>query len=180
MTQRFVVSLGLTLLFLPGCGRQENTPPGDSGAEGELRPKTDEERFEGTWAVVSFEENGKNVLEGAGKKVKWVIRNGMVFLTSEGSDKVDWVGASFEKVEPMTSPKSVNWSWMALGHGGEDKKGIYQFEGDRLTVCYGAERPYDRPTEFSAKAGSRQGLIVLSLETRKRDPRVEKFFMGKK
>jgi uncharacterized protein (TIGR03067 family) len=47
---------------------------------------------------------------------------------------------------------------------GKTRKLIYRIEGDKLTLC-GARDPEDpRPTEFSAKKGEKQLLLMLKRE----------------
>jgi WD40 repeat protein len=160
------ITLALAVATPLGCGQGQEA-------------KSDADRFEGTWKVVSIEESGKNAVEVP----VWIIRNqpspfgapkgqkppvqGMVFWGN-----AQFAGLGFHTLNPETSPKSLVAS-TAGGHGGIELPGIYKFEGDRLIICHASWGSNKRPTEFAAKPGCR--LIVLSLVSREKDPQVEKF-----
>ena len=63
------------------------------------------------------------------------------------------------KLDPGKSPAHLDFTYEDGPAKGTTLKGVYKFEGDTLTVCFGGFGK-DRPTEFASKAGSGTILIV--------------------
>jgi uncharacterized protein (TIGR03067 family) len=114
---------------------------------GQDRAAEDRKRLEGTWVIVSGSLSGKP--DEAIKGVRFVFTATEVRLVRDGkrSDPVVY------KVDPAASPKRIDF---------EEKvpptAGYYELDGDRLRLCYGAERP----AEF--KPGDSVRLLVLERE----------------
>jgi len=127
-----------------------------------------DEALLGTWKVVGLRIAGKALGEAEFPGGKWVIT----------ADKIKTTDAHVEslyhyKLDASKKPKQID---MNLLEGRDVKseteikitdaekenvaKGIYSLEGDTLTVFAGEERP----TDFSAKAGSENLLYTLKKE----------------
>jgi RNA polymerase sigma factor (sigma-70 family) len=124
--------------------------------------KEDKDLLQGTWTLVSGEQEGKAVhaeligflhLVFAGEKLTLRI----VDEDREGTYQLD----------PSKKPNEID-----LIFGGDTGKGIYLLEGDALKVCW-TEGGQERPSEFTAKQGSRRMLLVLKREApaRAEEPR---------
>lgn len=120
-------------------------------------PKTDLNRLQGSWKVVSIEQDGKP--STAPEKAKWVF---------SGDDLViEIVGRTKSKCRihlgPNSRPKAINRHFTTAI---EDdlilctQRGIYRLDGEMLWICFG-ETENDRPTEFASKPGSRTTLVKL-------------------
>ena len=112
--------------------------------------KTDLDRLQGIWSVVSIEQGGKSCKLGKtvfmvdGKRACW-----------QGSDS-EMQGGLY--LEPTSKPKTFD-----LAMSTRTIQGIYSLEGDTLRLCYdprGVEES-KRPGGFLTEKGSPQVLLVL-------------------
>jgi len=123
--------------------------PDERDGRGHKPPDKEMARLEGEWSMVSGEINGqalpKEFLKTSKRVVKshetTVIIGGQVFLKATFT-----VNAS---KKPMTI------DYVLTGGPMKDKTqlGIYEWDGDQVRFCFSAPGK-DRPTEFTAKAGS--------------------------
>jgi uncharacterized protein (TIGR03067 family) len=116
--------------------------------------------FKGAWRVISKEVDGKKISE---EEIKDVI------LTSDGSGKFS--GRRGDKVfveatarlDSAKNAKAIDVTYTEGEKKGKTVPGIYEIDGDTVRVCF--SRPGDdRPSEFSAKAGSGRTLVVYKRE----------------
>jgi uncharacterized protein (TIGR03067 family) len=112
--------------------------------------KADLKKFEGTWAVEFLRRTGKDAPAEVIGQLTFTFAGGKV--TSRSGDKQTQEGTY--KIDPSKKPRHID-----LTLNGKMSAGIYAFEGDRLKLCL--HHPKDRPTEFSAPAGSTSVLLVL-------------------
>jgi len=110
----------------------------------------DQEKIQGTWALVSGERNSKPLPDQVIQHVKLIFAGDR--LTTQHKDRK--TEATF-KLDPNKTPKEIDL--VMDGHVG---KGIYQLDGDSLKMVHG-EVGDARPKDFP-KAGS--GLTVLVLK----------------
>src|SRR5713101_8087445 len=113
------------------------TAGGDKAAKKELK------KLEGTWALVSGEQNGKELSKEALKGAKLVIV-GNKHTVNLGDETI--VGT--HSLDPSTKPKSID-----ADNVGKKHLGIYEIKGDEFKVCFAEPGKY-RPKEFTAKEGS--------------------------
>jgi uncharacterized protein (TIGR03067 family) len=111
------------------------------------------EKFQGKWATVSVTVNAQ---------VEDEIKNRFMAIKGEKAtflykDKERGTGSL--KIDPSKSPAHIDFTYEDGPAKGKTLKGIYKFEGDTLTVCYGGFGK-DRPSEFASKAGSESILAV--------------------
>jgi uncharacterized protein (TIGR03067 family) len=111
------------------------------------------ENFQGKWATASVTVDGN---------VEDEIKDRFIAFKGEKStflDKEKERGTGSMKVDPSKSPAHIDFTYEDGPAKGTTLKGIYKFDGDTLTFCYGGFGK-DRPTEFASKAGSGTILIV--------------------
>jgi uncharacterized protein (TIGR03067 family) len=116
----------------------------------EKKPMGDQEKIQGTWALVSGERGGKPLPDEVVTHVKLIFSGKK--LTTKNKDRQ--TEAAF-KLDPNKEPKEID-----VDMEGSVGKGIYQLDGDTLKIAHG-EVGDTRPKEFP-KAGS--GLTVLVLK----------------
>jgi RNA polymerase sigma-70 factor (ECF subfamily) len=122
------------------------------------KPKTDKDRIQGTWVVVSGALKGEELPETTLAAVKFVFSGDKLTMTVTGVDIV----ANF-KLDETQKPKHIDWSADAKR---PDSIGIYEFAGDKLKLCM-ALPGKGRPSEFTTKGTA--SLWVLKRE-KKTDP----------
>jgi uncharacterized protein (TIGR03067 family) len=112
----------------------------------------DQEKIQGTWALVSGERNGKPLSYEVIQHIKLIFA-GDKLTTQQKDHKTE---ATF-KLDPNETPKEID-----LDMQGNIGKGIYQLDGDSLKIVHG-EVGDARPKDFP-KAGSGLTILVLKRE----------------
>jgi uncharacterized protein (TIGR03067 family) len=107
------------------------------------------------WKVVSFHRDGKDSPVQEGRVIPY---------TFEGNKLVtaDPLGAKVEieyRLDPSKTPKQIDQRFTGGSIGPWIAKGIYELEGDTLTICYGGPN-VPRPTEFSTDPGDGRSMRV--------------------
>jgi len=126
--------------------------------------KDDLQKLQGTWLTVSLVSEGKTVVDenqppkpGPVTKLiyegnKWIVKVG---------DKT--VATGTVKIDSTKTPKEIDILDESGAIDDKSKLAIYELEGDTYKYCIApAGKP--RPTEFSAKEGSGNALIVSRRE----------------
>ncbi len=113
----------------------------------------DQDRIQGTWALVSGERGGRPLPTEVVRHVTLTFAGNQ--LTTKTRDRE--MRSAF-RLDPGKEPKEID-----LDMGGAVGKGIYRLDGDDLKIAHG-EVGDARPREFP-KAGS--GLTVLVLKRQK-------------
>jgi uncharacterized protein (TIGR03067 family) len=149
-----VAVLAIVSLF---AGFRSQAADGDAKDEAVAK---DLQAFKGTWRLSSREVDGK---KDSDEWVKDVIatNDGSGTFSVRRGDKV--IDEATVKLDPTQNPKTIDVTFTEGEHKGKTVLGIYEIEGDAFRVC--VARPADeRPSEFSAKAGSGRTLIVYKRE----------------
>src|SRR5262249_44818225 len=111
--------------------------------------KTDRDKLQGTWAVVSAERDGKADDALKGHDLTFA---GDAF-TIKLKDKVLYKGTF--KLDPDKKAAAIDFTHTEGEAKGKTWLGIYRLDGDKLIIC---DNAYDlqkgRPTEFTTKADS--------------------------
>ena len=121
---------------------------GAAGAKDDA--KGDAEKIQGTWKVVSAEDNGRKAPDEAIKNLKLVITKDRI--TYKFGDKTTkW---SY-KLDSTKKPK-----WIDLTEGGRTTLGIYELEGDNLKICFPEGGKGKRSTAFESKPDSVNDVLI--------------------
>jgi uncharacterized protein (TIGR03067 family) len=132
----------------PGEGGGGGAPkPAARGADKEADKKTDQDKLQGTWTLVSEESGGKRTGKDKLKKVEWVFEGDKYRV----GGKVPW--GRF-KLDPGQNPKTIDLT----DPKGREGFGIYKLEGDTLTVSHAKD---ERPAEFTTKEGGKNVVVVF-------------------
>ncbi len=120
--------------------------------------KDDLEKFQGAWKVVSLEKDGKKLPEDTVKTLRVSVKDDK-FVLKEGDKEAE----ATIKLDPEMKPKTID---LAVKEGETVKtiKGIYQLDGDDLTICAAGDDKAARPTQFATKPKTHVGLLVLKRE----------------
>ena len=142
---QMIVALGL---LLAACNRQESPP---------AAPKTDLDRFQGTWNLVSATKDG-NILPQEKVKQTTIVFKGDTFRFP-GSAEYATSKEGTVKLDETKTPKEMD----AISTDKEVMLGIYVLQEYGYKVCFApAGKP--RPTQFTSAPGS--GYILQSWERR--------------
>ena len=124
-----------------------------AAAQKEGADKKELEKFQGKWATASVMVDGEAEDEIKDRFLA-IKGNKATFL-----DKDKERGTGSMKLDPGKSPAHLDFTYEDGPAKGTTLKGIYKFEGDTLTFCYGGFGK-DRPNEFASRPGSGTILIV--------------------
>jgi uncharacterized protein (TIGR03067 family) len=117
-------------------------------------PTTDKERLEGTWTEVEIERDGKREKKER-RRAKQLGFSGDKLLMKEKGEEFE---GSF-KLDPKQNPKTIDITVKDLHMV---QQGIYQLEGDTLTVSFGKK---ERPSEFNS---ANNAVTILKREPPKK------------
>ena len=98
---------------------------------------TDLDRPQGTWRAVRIETAGSPVPAEIGATVRYIFDGERVRLV-EGEQPA---GEGVIRLDLDADPKAFDFTATAGPQAGTTARGIYQVEGDTLTMCLGSERP---------------------------------------
>lgn len=147
MKARLVVLAGFALL-LTACNREQPAAP-----------KTDLDRFQGTWHLVSATKDG-NVLPSDKVKQTTIVFKGDTFRFP-GLAEYATSRAGTVKLDETKMPKEMD----AISTDKEVMLGIYVLQENGYKVCF-APPGKPRPTEFVSNPGN--GYILQSWERQNR------------
>jgi uncharacterized protein (TIGR03067 family) len=131
-----VVAVGLLLAAAPGDAAKEEL-----------------DKLQGEWVLASGERDGKETPAEEAEKLTRIVKGDQYTLLRDG--KV--VARGTLQVDPTKKPRTIDVK--RTEEGAHRMLGIYELDGDTQKVCFSAPGK-DRPTEFSAKAGSGNLLSV--------------------
>jgi uncharacterized protein (TIGR03067 family) len=118
--------------------------------------KKDLDLLQGKWKVVSVEHNGKTT--PSKETAKWNLVVAGDKMTSRDGDQV--MEESILRLDISVKPKAIDLKFTTGPDKDKTVRGIYQVEGDKLTICVGVPNK-DRPKEFRAPEGSDCTLFLF-------------------
>ena len=118
----------------------------------------DQDAIQGTWKIVTLEFNWRYTPAEMVAVLKLVFKGDTLTFRPGEPGATDF---KFE-LGPFDRPPSFAMTHLEGTAKGVPTKGIYLLEGDRLKICIGDG--VKNPTEFTAEAGSGQGMYSLERE----------------
>jgi RNA polymerase sigma factor (sigma-70 family) len=145
------VLAAVAVLGAAGLFTYETLSAQERGGEG----KSDRDRLQGTWAFVSQEIGGKQILpRDQEKDDSLTFKGDRAILIHSGQPR-----EAGYTLDPKRSPKEIDLIIETNGKT-EIHKGIYMLEGNTLKLCI-AHPPLARPSEFASKEGERWPVLVV-------------------
>jgi uncharacterized protein (TIGR03067 family) len=117
-------------------------------------------KMEGTWGFKSLVVGGNQIpaaMIGSSK----IVMNGDRFYTH--SPEGDYLGEF--RIDVQRTPMLLDIHFIEGPHSGEVAFGIFELDGDQLTICLGLVGA-SRPTEFISKQGTMHALEILERVTK--------------
>ena len=143
MKTQLLAITGLGLLLV-ACNRQQPAA---------AAPKTDLDRFQGTWNLVAAVEDGKVLPEDKVKQEKIVVKGDTFQFPGSTKDATSKAGTF--KLDENKTPKEID----TISTEKEVMLGIYRMDDNGYKVCFApAGKP--RPTDLRSEPGS--GYILQS------------------
>jgi uncharacterized protein (TIGR03067 family) len=118
--------------------------------------------MEGAWRPVSVEVDGQKAPEEALKE-SVVTRDAAGKVVGRRGAKVVLEG-TVKKIDPTKKPKTIDTEVTEGENKGRTILGIYEVKDDTLRICVALPGKGERPTEFSAKAGSGCAFMIYKRE----------------
>jgi len=122
--------------------------------------KKERSKYEGTWRVDSLEVDGNKASDDDARKITVINRiDGTWVICIDGSET--YRGTS--EIDPTKKPKTIDFTPTEGDAAGMKHLGIYEIEENTRRLCF-AKPGQERPTEFSAPAGSGHLLVTFKRE----------------
>ncbi|MES1245977.1 MAG: TIGR03067 domain-containing protein [Acidobacteriota bacterium] len=122
-------------------------------------PAKDRDSLDGTWLPVTAELSGRTFPDEVRKAIQLVIEGGRYTVTT--GNQVD---QGTVKTNPSATPKEIDITGTSGPNQGRTIPAIYDWDGDRLRVCYDLSGE-SRPTEFKTAEGTL--LFLVTYERKK-------------
>jgi uncharacterized protein (TIGR03067 family) len=122
----------------------------------ELVIQAEIERLQGIWRLDWLEEMGRATPGEVNPRnnLTWIVRGNHIVPWLKGTETE--VGF---RVDPTTEPKRVDFALLRGIFVSDSARAIYSLEGDFLRICFAIDG--HRPTQFSARRGEPQGILIL-------------------
>jgi uncharacterized protein (TIGR03067 family) len=121
--------------------------------------KKDMDKFQGKWALISAQRDGKKTPEEEVRKIKLTIQGDKFILLK---DAVVISEGTF-KIDPTRDPKEIDETATAGPSKGQTFLAIYEIDEDHHTICFGAPDK-GRPMKFASTPGGGTLLQVWKRE----------------
>ena len=118
--------------------------------------KSDLDRMQGTWHVVSLLEKGKALPAGDIEVLEFVIEKNTFTAFEKGKMVVKYE----IKLDATKKPKQIDFTYLVGDDKGKTEPGIYQIDKDRITFVLD-EHKKGRPTVFEGKETEEYSVLVL-------------------
>ena len=133
-----------------------------AGYTAEQKDKSDADKLQGTWQAVKVEIGGVPLPEEILNNLKYEIK-GNKMITMGVPEIIKQYGEATFKLDPSTTPKSMDFTVTAGDNKGNEMEAIYELKGDELRICVQITGK-ERPNEFVTKEGDSRGLLLLKRE----------------
>jgi uncharacterized protein (TIGR03067 family) len=122
--------------------------------------KKEREALKGTWKITSFAADGtKPPTDEQLEKITTTINDkGEFKVEFDNKGVIEIVVTAETTIDPSKSPKTIDFKFTEGPPKGKSALGIYELKDDTLKYCRAAPGQA-RPTEFSAKEGTKQTLV---------------------
>jgi uncharacterized protein (TIGR03067 family) len=120
--------------------------------------KKELDKLQGAWSVVRLEYSGEEIKS----KIRFVLKGDQAVVEADDNIKKEYARIKF-KLDPSTMPRIVDVSVADGIQKGTVLEGIYELKADEWKLCIKVIGK-ERPSEFSAPAGSSNCLVVLKRE----------------
>jgi RNA polymerase sigma factor (sigma-70 family) len=133
---------------------ERQAPPGKPD-----KAEADREKLQGTWVSVSAERDGARFPEGGFPGSRITFRGDEVLFSPTGSStRITY------RLDPAQKPRLLTMTAQDGPDKGRGVPCIYEFDGDRLKLCWDTKDGKKWPTAFAAPADSGLMLLVLRRE----------------
>ena len=137
--------------------------PAEAPATGAVGEKADRAKFNGKWVAVAITANGTEIPADTLKEIPWYwIVDQQKILSKRpgrGGQTIHNEELQFS-IDPAKTPKTFD---MTDPGSKQTNKGIYEFDGDTLKICFTMQSDGQRPDDFTAKADSQRMFIRWKL-----------------
>lgn len=137
-----IAALVVSLVVLGGCGK---SPPASSA---------DHAKFQGDWYITSVQDSGNEDMKTP------------MHFAFAGDQAISWTKdrtkPEFSAEFRLDTSKSPKWLDFNLPDG-RTHRGIYEFEGDELRLCFSekSQSAADRSTEFKSEPKSHNDVLLV-------------------
>jgi RNA polymerase sigma factor (sigma-70 family) len=138
--------------------RAEEPRPGDDAAKKDEAIDMTLRALEGAWKLVALTSNGQKAKDEDLQEIHYIFTAGGKWKARQDGRVV---GRGTFTLDPTAKPKAIDVKIEETNdeaNKGKTALGIYQLDGDDLTVCEGRPGAGARPAEFAAAADSRRVL----------------------
>jgi uncharacterized protein (TIGR03067 family) len=139
------IPLSLLLLLPLGAARADDA-------------SKEQEKLQGRWTATQFVANGREVPQDEGKAITFAFDGEKIRM--EGPGGVGQREYTF-KLDPAKKPKGIDMTIVDGPYKGDVVPGIYELDGDTLTLCLPNKPMTGRPAEFKSAQGSQLALFHL-------------------
>jgi uncharacterized protein (TIGR03067 family) len=119
--------------------------------------RKDQKRLQGKWQVVAAETKGKRLVSKELGELYLVIEDDTIQVIENKKPATKYAF----RLMPDKTPKRIDFMYTSGAKKGRTDRGIYQFQGERLTFCIQEDEKQLRPIEFATDSESALSLVVL-------------------
>jgi uncharacterized protein (TIGR03067 family) len=107
--------------------------------------------LQGSWQIIVLQDGGRTAPDEVIADAQWLITDDMIVQKAGGQTlELSYV------LDASQTPK-----WIDLKAQGRTMLGIYELEGDTLTVCFSEGRDTGRSTAFESLADSFNDVLIV-------------------
>jgi uncharacterized protein (TIGR03067 family) len=119
--------------------------------------KKDQEKLQGTWQAAALTFQGQEVPEDRVKGMKFVFKGDEYIELRDGEE----IEKGKFKLDPTKSPRTMDLDILTGQSQGEKQPCLYEFDGEKLTMCLALPGVEKRPAKLESTADNGAILLVL-------------------